>query len=495
MNKYQLTISVFISVWFLSCNREPAVDSITENDLQIQLEFIASDEMKGREAGSPEAELTAAYIITELKKLGIYSGNKDSAFIQHVDNSSLMGEKYEGDNYIQVVHRNDEDIYINDIIVKMFPPEKELKPSDTVIFAGLEIDFSVKNNFAEKTIIIYGGKPGEEISPETFQPDFEYSRLVNLYKLGANSVIWAFNPKEVKTGFRKFMSMVKYSDDSLKKTDQLTDKISSNTVFMTKSSVENILKLSEIQCGSKIITLDDIKVGIQVNRKKTAVNMNNVIACIEGSDPDLKNEYIVYVAHYDHLGYSNGHIYNGADDNGSGSVALLEIAEAYMSSPVRPQRSIVFLWVDGEETGLTGSKYYTSHPTFPIDRIKLCINLDMIGRSMTPSDTGLIYGRKVDVQEEDSLFINAGNLTNELLKIQVNECKNAGLSAKYISCKSKANSDHYPFYEKGIPVLFYSTGLHPQYHGINDDTDKISYTKIERIARMAFLVGYRYADN
>lgn len=476
-----------------SCNNKPAIESINEKDLQMHLEFIASDLLKGREAGSHETELTAAYIITQLKNLNISPYHPDSSYLQSVDTVSIMGGKYEGENLIRVIN-NQTEIFINDIMLMMFPPEISFTPEDTLIYGGYGLDFQDKTNLTNKTVIILSGKPDEANTPETFDCDFEFAKLQNIYQKGANSVIWAFNPNETKTGFRRFMSMVRYPDDSILSDKKNPEKISGNTVFITKNSAVSILNLSNKTTDNKILVLENTKIGININRKKTDVNLKNVIGFIKGSDPVLQNEFIIYTAHYDHLGMIANEVYNGADDNGSGTVALLEIAEAYSLSSERPKRSIVFIWMDGEETGLNGSKYYTNHPVFPLEKTKLCINLDMIGRVKCLSDTGFVHGRNVDVQEADSLNIELGNIKDDLLKIQIECCKNSGIFGKYTLCKSKANSDHYPFYEKGIPVVFYSTGLHPQYHMINDETERINYVKIKQVAKLAFSFGYEIAN-
>jgi hypothetical protein len=210
----------------------------------------------------------------------------------------------------------------------------------------------------------------------------------------------------------------------------------------------------------------------------------NILGLLEGSDPRLKQEVIVIGAHYDHVGYGSaqnsygptGYIHNGADDNASGAAGLTEIVEAFSRLEARPKRSILFAFWDGEEKGLLGSKHWVSQPTLPLARVRLMINLDMIGRLR--NDYVEIYGSRT------------GRDLRRLVSLQ-NRDSNLRLD---FSWKMRDDSDHYSFYEKGIPVLFVHTGLHDDYHRPSDDAEKVNLAGMRRVVQLLCGVLYELAD-
>lgn len=218
----------------------------------------------------------------------------------------------------------------------------------------------------------------------------------------------------------------------------------------------------------------------------------NIWAFIEGTEkPD---EILVISAHYDHIGMKNGEIYNGADDDGSGTVALLEIAQAFMKAKkdgYGPKRSILFLHVTGEEHGLHGSRYYTDNPLFPLENTIADINIDMIGRRDDdhPDTNNYIY------------VIGSDRLSSELHAIneQVNkQYINLELDYKY-NLDSDPNryyyrSDHYNFARKGVPAIFYFNGVHADYHKPGDTPDKIEYDALAKRAQLAFVTAWELVN-
>ena len=209
----------------------------------------------------------------------------------------------------------------------------------------------------------------------------------------------------------------------------------------------------------------------------------NVVAMLPGSDPTLAAEAIVYSAHMDHVGTRiDGEVFNGADDNASGSAGLLAIATAYANSTDKPRRSVIFLSVSGEELGLWGSAYYADHPTWPVDRIVANINTDMIGRS----------GPESGPTEVTVTPSNRHQMFSTLVQ-------DAARHAEQLGCtftsgdKYYTRSDHYNFAKKGIPVVFFCNGEHEDYHQVSDHADKLDGAKMERIARLAFWTGWTVA--
>jgi Zn-dependent M28 family amino/carboxypeptidase len=239
-----------------------------------------------------------------------------------------------------------------------------------------------------------------------------------------------------------------------------------------------------------IVIKTNVELNIQKEIKK--ITGENVLGYIEGTD--LKDELVVITAHYDHLGISDGEIYYGADDDGSGTVSLMEIAEAFMVAKKEgkgPRRSVLIMPVSGEEKGLLGSDYYTQNPVFPLKNTVVDLNIDMIGRldENHLNDPDYVY------------IIGSDKLSGELFELSEE------VNKKYINIKydytynddSDPNrfyyrSDHYNFAKNNIPVIFYFTGVHEDYHKPTDTVDKIDYQKTERIARLVFLTAWEIAN-
>jgi hypothetical protein len=215
----------------------------------------------------------------------------------------------------------------------------------------------------------------------------------------------------------------------------------------------------------------------------------NILALIPGSDEALRREVIVVGAHYDHVGYGNratsfgpiGFIHNGADDNASGTSGLLEIAEAITKLPTKPRRSILLAWWDGEEEGLLGSKHWISQPTIARDRLVLDINMDMIGR---------LRNSHVEITGVRSAY----GMRQRLSMINVDLHGAARPLDFDFQWECKSNSDHYPFFEAGIPIVMLHTGLHEDYHKPTDDADKINSAGMQQVARYALALLLQMAD-
>ena len=232
---------------------------------------------------------------------------------------------------------------------------------------------------------------------------------------------------------------------------------------------------------------------MELDIKGTPVQTENVVAIIEGST--LPEEYIVISSHLDHEGIKNGEIYNGADDDGSGSVALLEIAEAFQAAVEAgngPKRSIIFLHVSGEEKGLLGSRYYTDNPLYPLANTVANLNIDMIGRT-DPK-------RKSD-NDNYIYLIGSDRLSTELH--QVSEAANkatVNLTLDYTyNAEDDPNrfyfrSDHYNFAKNNIPVIFYFNGTHADYHKPTDTVEKIRYDLLAQRAQLVFYTAWELAN-
>ncbi len=193
-------------------------------------------------------------------------------------------------------------------------------------------------------------------------------------------------------------------------------------------------------------------------------------------------------------------IYNGADDNGSGIVAVLAVAKAFATSGVRPKRSILFVWHTGEERGLLGARYFTTYPPVPINQIIAQLNLDMIGRSKKNNDTN---PRNTDLSGANEIYvIGSKKISSELgeLSERVNHSYlNLSLNYRYDDPADTSGfffrSDHFAYAQRGIPVIWYFSGVHEDYHQPSDSVDKIDYQKMEKVARTVFMTAWEIANN
>jgi hypothetical protein len=265
--------------------------------------------------------------------------------------------------------------------------------------------------------------------------------------------------------------------------------------------------------------LDGVKMTFNVDADYQVVRTqltHNVVGIVEGSDPQLKGTYVAFGAHYDHVGYAEGEvvgsgsdarrlgargrvtpgkaddrIWNGADDDGSGTVAIMAIAKAFAEGP-RPKRSVIFVWHTGEESGLWGSRYFADHPTVPLDTIVSQLNIDMIGRNRDdkPTEANTVY------------LVGSDRISTELHNL--NRTANSALT-KPLTLNYEFNdpsdteqiytrSDHYSYAAKGIPIIFFTTGLHPDYHANTDEVSKIEFDKLARIAQLVYETGVRVAN-
>jgi hypothetical protein len=264
--------------------------------------------------------------------------------------------------------------------------------------------------------------------------------------------------------------------------------------------------------------LDGVTLTFDVNTDYEIVRTQltqNVVAIIEGSDPELKQTYVAFGAHYDHIGYAEGEltnspegprragapgrvtagaendrIWNGADDDGSGTVTLLAIARALALGP-RPKRSVVLVWHAGEERGRWGSLYFADHATVPLDRIVAQLNVDMVGRNRdnlaSESNTLYLVGSDRISTELDEVAQAANRESAQPLRLDYEFNDPSDPEQLY------TRSDHYSYASRGIPVIFFTTGLHPDYHANTDDVSKIEFDKMSRIGEFIYTTGFRLA--
>ena len=232
---------------------------------------------------------------------------------------------------------------------------------------------------------------------------------------------------------------------------------------------------------------------MELEIKGTPVQTENVVAIIEGST--LPGEYIVISSHLDHEGIKNGEIYNGADDDGSGSVALLEIAEAFQAAVEAgngPKRSIIFLHVSGEEKGLLGSRYYTDNPLYPLANTVANLNIDMVGRTDPKRESD--NDNYIYLIGSDRLSTELHQVSEAANKATVNLTLDYTYNAEDDPNRFYFRSDHYNFAKNNIPVIFYFNGTHADYHKPTDTVEKIRYDLLAQRAQLVFYTAWELAN-
>jgi hypothetical protein len=248
------------------------------------------------------------------------------------------------------------------------------------------------------------------------------------------------------------------------------------------------IDLEEVRAAGRVVQRDVPALTVRVDLRDSVLSRTtapNTIGILEGSDPKLRHEYLVYSAHMDHIGITRGQrdsINNGADDDGSGTTGVMELAEAFSRPGARPSRSLLFITVSGEEKGLWGSRYFSEHPTVPLDRIVADLNIDMIGRNWR--DTIVAIGKEHSDLGTTLARVNAAHP----------ELHMAAIDDRWPEERFYFRSDHYNFARKGVPILFFFNGTHPDYHEVTDSPDKIDGEKEARILRLLFYLGQEVAN-
>jgi hypothetical protein len=248
------------------------------------------------------------------------------------------------------------------------------------------------------------------------------------------------------------------------------------------------IDLEQVRSAGRVVSRDVPALAIRVDLRDSVlsrITAPNTIGILEGRDPKLRGEYLVYSAHMDHIGITPGRpdsINNGADDDASGTTGVIELAEAFSRPGSRPARSVLFITVSGEEKGLWGSRYFSEHPTVPLSQVVADLNIDMIGRNWR--DTIVAIGK-----EHSDL-----GTTLERVNAAHPELRMTAIDDRWPEERFYFRSDHYNFARKGVPILFFFNGTHPDYLVVTDSPEKIDGEKESRILRLLFYLGQEVAN-
>ncbi len=503
----KIVFSIITFFLYYSTNAQnPVLNEINISDLKKHLTIIASDSLMGRQIGADNngLDLAADYIKNSIEQIGLLplNGNYYQEF-------SLYSSQPDSENsFLQAFSKNNKLLFKTDSVVRLSANTDINIENTEVVFVGYGID-SKKNNKPDGVFL--SGKVvmmmvGDEKSAKNNRVDWnersENEKIKVARENGAKGVILVNSPFD---GKKDIYSHVK---QRMERTTYRLEKphlkeVGNNSILITASVADKLLGgdgklnalLSEMDKNAKNSFQTDIKINIQCNRLNKKIDTKNILGVVQGSDPALKNECVVLMAHYDHLGIDvKGDVYNGADDNGSGVVTLLEVAEAMVKTPQKPKRSVLFLWVAGEEIGLYGSQFYTSNPLFPLEKTVTCINVDMDGRVYEPRDSVWKDSPK-RVKDFNGLYSLTGNIWPGLKEINTEKCRELGLVPDYsLPSNFLRSSDHFNFHDKGVPILNLATGYHFDYHKSTDEVSRINFEKIKRVADLCYLVSYEVAN-
>jgi len=506
--------TLFAIFQFAGAQKE-GMAAINKNDIKAYMTFLASDQLEGRETGTPANDISALFIKENLMRLGVKSASSLGDYFQKIP---LYSTRIKGDDsFLKIFGNQGEVVYSTDSIVVLSRPSKTVETSGNVVFAGYGYkdaatgydDFS-GINLKDKIVLIMTRNPSAVSAGDkgkVFDQQLEGPKFQAIFSGGPKAVLFVYDPaNDLPDAYASGLASL-IPATSLSMSEQQAVNVPFQFMFVTRHTADILLKptgnnLRQMQdkistTGSPVsVEISGITAAVRTSIETSNVSGSNVIGIIEGSDPVLKNECIIYTAHFDHVGKNQkGEIMNGADDNASGSIGLLEVADAFMKLKHKPLRSIVFAWVNGEEKGLLGSQFYARNPVFPLENTLVDINLDMIGRSKLPSDTGKFAGFDLNVTQPGEIQVYTAHESSEIINMMNSAALETGVR---ITDKGKdmefGGSDHESFMAKGIPALFFHSGIHRDLHAAGDDVDKIDFDKMEKVSKMVFLIGYKAAN-
>jgi Zn-dependent M28 family amino/carboxypeptidase len=494
-----------------------AAQTITAKQMSEYLYFIASDEMEGRDTPSRGLDTTAKFIALNLTRWGFKPAGDDGTFFQkialHRDAVDPQGTK---------LNIGGKDFVYGDDFFRLGGSGTA---SGTVVFAGdgwlvksKNIDAYAGVDVSGKIVVLYTeGNPGfrtltplpkgvtaADLKPEGRGTDWA-DPVTYARQKGAAGIILIGSP-QAQTNWEQVKG---FSSRGATYPEKLRAGSAGNQntlpVMIVSSATGDAILAGESGTRSSTTAFAINKtVTLAAAAKSQTLWTQNVVAVWEGSDPLLKSEMVAIGAHYDHLGTNpnlkgDDKIYNGADDDGSGTAAVLSMAEALAKSPKRPKRSVLLVWHCGEEKGLWGSEYFTKFPTVDISKVVAQLNIDMIGRSRKADDTN---PKNKDLSGENAIYVIGSEMMSSTLGTVVKTTNDTFLKLtydyRYDDTKDPNRfffrSDHFNYALRGIPITFWFDGVHEDYHQVGDEPQKIDYNKMQNVGRTIFLTMWELAD-
>ena len=479
----RIGILFFLSLWtpFLLWGQlvpTEGLDSITPEEMKAHVYYLASDAMRGRNTPSPELDTCASFIARQFASYGLKPPGPEKSYFQpfHVLRARLAEP-----NSLELKTPMEDKVYQikNDFVPLHLTANR--KVSAPVVFAGYgitapEYDYDDYRHIdaERKIVLVFTEEPQRDDSTSMFDglKRTEHSnirvKIENAVDHGAVGLLLISDPhrrfRRPPNPWPSLMRRAPKNAVPLTIDEKPEKKIVCVRLgripaqdLMTGSghSLEELFDKINGSLEPQSFDIEGKTVTMETRLEAERFPTKNVVGYWEGSDPELKDELVIIGAHYDHVGVRNDSVYNGADDNASGTAGVMEIAQAFTQSKTRPKRSVLFMTFTGEEKGLFGSRYYTQNPLFPVENTVAMLNMDMISRNDTNEVAIIGTPTSPDLKE-------IGETANERV----------GLILAYDQERYFLQSDHYPFYRKDIPVLCYNSKDTPDLHRPTDDPVK-----------------------
>lgn len=495
MRKFLLPVALgFCLVASAQKKNTPAwfANTITAEDMKKHLFIIAGPEMEGRNTPSPGLERAADYIENHFKAVGLTPGNNGSyrqQFPLYRDSVTSTSLKVNGTAFE---------------LTQDFQPNANMNHTadfrfSEVVFAGYGIVDGATDDYRDldvkgRVVLILDGAPAGFKPSQTGWTAASniFGKMRNAQAKGAAAVLIVYGNFPRKTFIANSnYTLTGYTPSIMPQTYFVSEGVAASIMGADGKDIINKMKTAPL--ASKVYKAN-IDLGFA---KKTSIEYtSNVLGVLEGTDK--KDEYVIITAHYDHEGKRDGVIYYGADDDGSGTTTVLELAEAFSLAKKAgkgPRRSIIFMTVAGEEKGLWGSAYYANNPIFPLEKTTVDLNIDMVGRvGEEYQNNAKDSANYVYIIGDDKLSSDLEPITNKVN----NQYTKLKLDRKYNDPNDKNRfyyrSDHYNFAEKGVPVIFYFNGVHADYHRPTDTPDKINYPLMAKRAKLIYHTALEMAN-
>ena len=532
-----LAVFVFQSVGFaqapalkISADEKKIAEGVTAKQLSDYLYFVASDEMEGRDTPSRGLDTVAQFIKMNLSKWGFKPAGDNGTYFQKI---ALRRDSVDA-AATSVEVGGQKFVYGDDLVRVSGNASGAI--SAPIVFAGSGWMIKSKNlnpyqniDVKGKMIAVYGEGQVSNRNPVPLPAGVTQTDLTGVrgtdwadavtYGRANGAVGVIVLPSKFLTDNWMFVSQAfgrtRVTVEKFAQPAANPQAGTPPTVFIASPKLADALFLGEsgnpLTVTTKSFDLSAAKkFNFSIATKPETLWTQNVVAIWEGSDPVLKNEMVAIGAHYDHIGINLNapgpdKINNGADDDGSGTVSVLSIAEALAKSPKRPKRSVLFVWHCGEEKGLWGSQYFNKYPTVDIKQVVAQLNIDMIGRSQDPNNI-IKCGQGKPCNEElskaNEIFVIGSEMMSSTLGAIVKGTNsgylNLNYDTKYDDPKDKNRfffrSDHFNYAVNGIPIAFWFDGVHEDYHQVGDEPQKIDYNKMEKVARTILITLLKVAD-
>ena len=520
----RLLLVTCVALAAMAQNHAPGNETIKKDELSADLHFLASDEMRGRLTDTHENLLAATWIESRFRRLGLKQVNGSYAQRYNLTWSTL-GKR----NEMRVISGGvvSEAQVLNDFMPLFFTPSA--KTRSKVAFAGFGIEApelqwdDLRGNLRGAIVLMLDGEPGANDTKSIFDGVVtsihadSLRKALNAQARGAVGVLFVSGQGSENRFGNQARAYWPVKPPHLKRyaltswAERLRIPVASISAAVAQQLLGARVLADLAKEAAKPVTpatLEGVEVEMDLQVERHTVEDRNVMALLEGSDSTLKDEYVLIGAHYDHNGADGDQIYPGADDNGSGTVALMEIADAYAIAAAggqRPRRSVVFVAWGSEERccgPLLGAWAWADAPPLPLARVAAMLNMDMIGRSEEVPQNGGGRFRGLSVQTAAS-NANAVNVIGTSYSPDMRAAVTAAnrefdLQLRFRYDNNPSNllrrSDQWVFLNHGVPALWFHTGLHPDYHTTNDRPERIDYPKMERIARLVHQLSWNLAQ-